>query len=201
MTPTAISCSPYNCGATACKTACTSNADCFSTNFVCTGTACTPATNLQVRLRALTMGSTQQITPYFQIINNSTAGMPAIPLSQLTVRYWYTTDTTAPSQTPFCDYALLSCSNISYGGTSFVAVSPAKTGANYYFQFGFTAGAGNLNANGGTTGDIQLRWSKSDFSAYSQADDYSYNGAAAFTATTKVTVYRSGTLIYGTEPP
>ena len=31
--------------------------------------------------------------------------------------------------------------------------------------------------------------------------DYSFNGLNAFTATTKVTVYRVGTLVYGTEPP
>ena len=36
---------------------------------------------------------------------------------------------------------------------------------------------------------------------YTQANDYSLNGAAAFTTTTKVTVYRVGVLVYGTEPP
>jgi hypothetical protein len=199
--PNATSCSPYACGTGACKTTCTTNTDCFSTNFVCTGGACTPAVNLQVRLK---VGSNQSnfITPNMQIVNNSTAGMPAVPLSQLTVRYWYTTDTTAPSQSSACDYSSLpgNCGAISYGPTSFVAVSPAVTGANYYFQFGFTSTAGSLNANGGSTGDIQLRWNKSDFSNFTQTNDYSYNGAASYTATTKVTVYRNGTLIYGTEP-
>jgi hypothetical protein len=199
-TPTTSSCSPYVCGTGACKTTCATNADCLGPLFVCTGTACTPATNLTVQLKEINIGSTQQITPNFRIINNGTS---AVPLSELTVRYWYTIDIAAPTQSPNCDYTLLpgNCPALVYSAASFVAVSPARTGADYYFQFGFTAAAGSLAANGGgATGDIQLRWNKTTFTNYDQTNDYSYNAAAAYTATTKVTVYRNGTLIYGTEP-
>jgi hypothetical protein len=199
-TPTTSSCSPYNCGTGACKTTCTSNADCINSNYVCTGTACTPATNLQVKLYAGTVGANAWISPHFQIVNNSASGMPAVPLSELTVRYWYTNDTAAASSMPNCDYAQLTCANISYGASSFVVVSPARTKADRYFQFGFTTGAGSLAANGASTGEIQLRWAKTDFSSYDQASDYSYNGSTSYAVTTNVTVYRNGTLIYGTEP-
>jgi hypothetical protein len=167
---------------------------------VCTGATCTPATNLQVLLLAGTVGATAWITPHIQIVNKSAAGMAAVPLSQLTVRYWYTNDTAAASSMPNCDYALLNCANISYGASSFVVVSPARTKADRYFQFGFASGAGSLAANGGSTGEIQLRWAKTDYSNYDQASDYSYNGSTSYVATTAVTVYRNGTLIYGTEP-
>jgi len=207
VAPTATSCSPYGCGSGACKTTCTANADCFDANFICTGGACTPAVNLQVQLKMGTTGNTGQLAPHLRIINNSTTGMPALPLSDLTVRYWYTIDTTPPSQTSNCDYATRGCGQLT--GQSFTAVNPARTNANYYFQFGFSgtatlAAGGNVgdgNSGPSTTGEIQLRLNKSDFSVYMQSNDYSYNGVTTYTATTKVTVYRKGTLIYGTEPP
>jgi Cellulose binding domain len=209
VAPAAVSCSPYACGTTGCKTTCTTNADCFSANFACTGGACTPAVNLQVQLAMGTTGTTAQISPHFKIINNSTAGMAAVPLSELTVRYWYTIDAGSTTQAANCDYATRACAQLNYGATSFVTVNPAKTNADRYFEFGFKTGAGSLAAGGNastdtspsTTGEIQLRINKSDFSNYTQTNDYSYNGVTGYTATTKVTVYRNGTLIYGTEPP
>jgi hypothetical protein len=82
---------------------------------------------------------------------------------------------------------------------SFVQVTPAVTGANFYFQVGFTAGAGTL-APGTNTNQIQLRFNKNDFSNYNEVDDYSYLATTTFTTTTKVTAYLNGALIYGTEP-
>jgi hypothetical protein len=209
VAPAAVSCSPYACGTTGCKTTCTANTDCFSANFACTGGACTPAVNLQVQLAMGTTGTNSQVKPHLKIINNSTSSMPAVPLSELTVRYWYTIDAGSTTQTANCDYATRDCAQLSYGATSFVTVNPAKTNADRYFEFGFRTGAGSLAAGGNassdtspsTTGEIQLRINKSDFSNYTQTNDYSYNGVTGYTATTKVTVYRNGTLIYGTEPP
>ncbi len=94
---------------------------------------------------------------------------------------------------------MVGCPNIAYGASSYVVVSPARTKADRYFQFGFTSGAGSL-AVGATTGDVELQWAKSDWSYFDQSNDYSYNGSASYKATTTITVYRNGTLVYGTEP-
>jgi hypothetical protein len=128
----------------------------------------------------------------FKLFNNGTT---PIPLSEMTLRYWYTIDTTQ-TQTAFIDYAAVGNGNVPL---SFVAVSPAKTNADFYLQVSFAAAAGNLAA-GANTSDIQARFNKNDFSAYNEANDYSYTGSLSFMTTTKVTVYRLGVLVYGTEP-
>jgi hypothetical protein len=87
------------------------------------------------------------------------------------------------------------CGNIT---RNWIAVSPAKTNADFYYLIGFAAAAGNLNA--GATAEFQLGWHKNDWSNFTQTNDYSYNGAAGFTTTTNVTVYRVGAPVYGTEP-
>lgn len=159
---------------------------------------------LTVRLKAaVTAANPQWITQTFQLTNNGTT---AVPLSDLVVRYWYTYDTTPiVAQTAACDYSFLAgnCTNVIHNGptpTPFVQVTPARTGADFYYQFSFSTAAGSLAANGGTTGDIGLRFSKNNFVVYTQAGDYSYNASASFAVTTKVTVYRAGNLVYGTEP-
>jgi hypothetical protein len=147
--------------------------------------------------------TTAWITQTFQITNNGTT---AVPLSDLTVRYWYTYDTTPiVAQTAACDYSFLAgnCTNIVFNGPTpapFVAVT-GRMNADYYYQFGFAAAAGSLAATNGTTGDIGLRFSKNNFANFTQAGDYSYNGSASLAVTTNVTVYRAGVLVYGNEPP
>jgi hypothetical protein len=126
-------------------------------------------------------------------------------MTELTVRYWYTVDSAAPvpAQSANCNYSHLpnSCAALAYNAP-FVAVSPARTGADYYFQFGFTTMAGNLPtgvANGGK--DIQFQWNKNNWSNFTQTGDYSFNNqTASWVTTTAVTVYRNGFLVYGTEP-
>jgi hypothetical protein len=46
-----------------------------------------------------------------------------------------------------------------------------------------------------------VQWHKNDWTNYTQANDYSFNNATAFTTTMNVTVYRVGVLVYGNEPP
>ncbi len=53
---------------------------------------------------------------------------------------------------------------------------------------------------GATTGNIQYRISKSDWSAFNEANDYSYKVAAASDTNSRITVYYRGQLISGTEP-
>ncbi len=126
-----------------------------------------------------------------QVQNNGTA---ALNLSTVKVRYWYTIDG-LQSQTFSCDYAQIGCANIT--GT-FTRMSNSATTANHYFEMGFAAGS---LAPGASTGDIQIRFYKTDYTTYTQSNDYSFNASMiTYAQNTKVTAYASGALIFGTEP-
>lgn len=113
----------------------------------------TPALRLQYRVADPTSPSDNQIKPHFNIVNSGTT---AVPLSELTIRYWYTNDGNQP-QVYDCDHASRGCSNIS---ASFVTI-PAVTGANTYLQLSFSAGAGSLAA-AQQSGEIQTRLHNQD---------------------------------------
>jgi len=197
VTPATVNCSPYLCGTGACKTTCASNSDCLAPNFVCVGTSCSSATMLTVKLKVDITTPNLWITTAYQITNNGTT---AVPMSDLTLKYWYTYDTTpVVAQASGCNYAQTppaACANITFA--TWTAVSPARTNADYYFQIGFVAAAGSIAP--GATAEFQVQWHKNDWSNFTLTNDYSFNNSAAFATTTKVTVYRLGTLVYGTEP-
>ena len=145
------------------------------------------------------------VAPHFKIFNTSTTN--TITLSQITLRYWYTEEgtdgvtvaTTPIAQQAACDFSATAggCPNVNM---SFVQVTPAVTGANFFFLVGFASGAGTLAPNTNTS-DIQLRFNKTGFSSnYNEADDYSYLSTTTYTTTMKVTAYLNGALVYGTEP-
>ena len=202
VTPATNSCTPFICGTNACKTTCATSADCISAAYMCSGGSCIQAVNLTVKTETKNASNVDFVYFDIRIINNGTT---AVPLSQITVKYWYTWDVstdagTQPNETAACTYTLGAapgnCGNVT---TSFGAVSPVHTGADHYFQLGFTTAAGSLAA--GATAEIGPGFNKNDFSAFTQTNDYSYNSATAFATTTKVTVYLGGALVYGVEPP
>jgi len=185
-------CSPYACSAGACRTSCTSNADCASPN-VCLGTVCAPPLNLKVQYHTREMSPNDAgIQPALRVFNNGTT---PVALSTLTIRYWYTIDTNV-SEFAVTDFAAIGNSNIVLSN---VAVSPARLLADHYLQVGFTSGAGNLAA-GGNTGEIQVRFHKNDFSNYLEANDYSYNPVTTYVDWNRVTLYHLGVLVWGIEP-
>ena len=130
------------------------------------------------------------VKPGLQVVNTGTAD---IDLSTLTVRYWFTADAGTASFQGFCDYAQMGCSRVS---TSFGAVSPARPGADHYLEVHFT---GTLD-NGVSTGPIQLRFHKQDFSPFDETNDHSYGTNTSYAPSTKITAYIDGKLVWGTEP-
>jgi hypothetical protein len=170
---------------------CLVNADC--TTNICTAGSCRSPWRVQYRAQ-VTMASTQQIQPFFQIISS---GGATAPLSEFTLRYWYTQDV-AQAQAANCDYALIGNGNVTF---TFAAVTPARTGADTYMQVGFAAGAGSL-VGGTSSGEIQTRIHDATFAAYTQTGDYSYDPTkTAYADWDHVTLYHNGALVWGVEPP
>lgn len=132
----------------------------------------------------------EQIKPHFNIVNKGNS----LPLSELTLRYWFARDGES-SQLVECDYAAVQCNAIT--GETITTAETAVTDT--YLQLNFAPAAGILLGNH-ETGNIQLRIHKTDWQPYDELNDYSYNGAASFTESQQVTLYHNGQLIWGEEP-
>jgi Cellulose binding domain len=150
----------------------------------------------------------------FHVAISNHGAMPQA-LSELTLRYWFTAEGVT-TFTAHMYYAALSTITTSTLAQAFVPLSaastpPATAKADTYMQVSFTAGAGSIPAMG-STNDIQLEFNDSSYQATeTEADDYSYTatdtkancegGNNVLTCqTTTITLYRSGTLVWGTEP-
>lgn len=140
-----------------------------------------------------TMPNDNQIKPHVQLVNT---GFADIPLSEMKIRYWFTSDTPSPEQA-WIDYALLGASKIT---TTFVSPPVSAASADRYLEVGFTTTAGTLLA-GASTGEIQLRFNKTDWSNYNEANDASYDGTRTdYQPSMNITAYRNGLLLWGKEP-
>ena len=135
--------------------------------------------------------------PTLQITNNGTT---AVPLADLTMRYWYTYDTTpVVAQADMCNYAHAACEVRERLARTWAAVTPREDQRGLLLSSRIQRRRRQLKP--GATAEFQVGFHKNDWSNFTQANDYSFNAATAFTTTTKVTVYRVGALVYGTEPP
>ena len=136
-----------------------------------------------------------QLYAHFQIINTGTA---PVPLSSLTMRYWFTDEAPADPLAFACDYALVNCSNIT---SKFVVLPSPATKANTYLEIGFTAAAGSI-APGQSSGEIQTRIHHVNWSNFITTDSYSFISDPSFVYkdTQTVTLYLNGVLVWGVEP-
>ncbi len=137
-----------------------------------------------------TAASDNQIKPGLAIVNTSTS---SVDLSTVTARYYFTRDGGSSTVNVWCDWAAMGCGNVKW---KVVPMSSPKAGADTYLEVTFV---GSLAA-GKATGDIQLRMSKGDWSAFNETNDYSRNTSTTYADNAKITAYRSGALAWGTEP-
>jgi hypothetical protein len=131
------------------------------------------------------------IKPNIKIVNNDQV---AVAYNQLTARYWFTAENFAGINT-WIDYAQLGSSQVSM---KYVALAQPLNGALGYIEYSFNAATSLLP--GTNSGPIQSRLSNKDYGVFNETDDYSYQNGNAYAANSHITLYRNGSLVWGTEP-
>jgi len=140
-----------------------------------------------------------QLYADYEIFNTGTSTVPtAVPLSSLTMRYWFTNENPNDPLVFACDYALVNCSNIT---SKFVTLATPVALANTFLEIGFTSGAGTLKP-GQNSGEIQTRIHHQNYSNFLTAQSYSFISDPSFVYkdTPTVTLYLNGVLVWGVEP-
>lgn len=149
--------------------------------------------NLNIQMFNGTLAATTNgIAPRIKLYNT---GDTNITLSDVVLRYYYTIDG-EKSQSFWCDWSTAGSSNVT---GEFVKMSSPKTDADYYLEIGFTSGAGSLQPGQGI--EVQARFSKIDWTNYTQTGDYSFSATNNnYVDHNKMTGYIGGNLSYGIEP-
>ena len=172
---------------------------CTAAGLACAALVTAPASaatdSLTAQYRTSASGATaDQSEPWLEITNTGTT---TVPLAGVTLRYYFKADGAATTYRFACSWAVLGCGNVT--GTFGTLANPTAT-ADRYLEIGFTAGAGSLSP-GQNTGDLQLRFYRSDWQTLTQSDDYSFNGAqTSYANAPKVTLQRGGAVLWGTAP-
>ncbi|MFE9856355.1 glycoside hydrolase family 6 protein [Streptomyces sp. NPDC005780] len=131
-----------------------------------------------------------QIRMGLQLVNT---GSTAVDLSTVKLRYWFTPEAGASTFGTSCDWAVIGCGNLTHS----VKTNGSVAGASHYLEVSF--GSGTLAA-GASTGEIQMRLNKSDWSNFNEADDYSRSTSTSYADASKVGLYVTGALAWGTAP-
>ncbi|MFE9815309.1 glycoside hydrolase family 6 protein [Streptomyces sp. NPDC005773] len=131
-----------------------------------------------------------QIRMGLQLVNT---GSTAVDLSTVKLRYWFTPEAGASTFGTSCDWAVIGCGNLTHS----VKTNGSAAGASHYLEVSF--GSGTLAA-GASTGEIQMRLNKSDWSNFNEADDYSRSTSTSYADAAKVGLYVTGALAWGTAP-
>ncbi len=132
------------------------------------------------------------IKSHLQIENNDTIG---VAYSEITVRYWFTAENYAGINT-WIDFAQLGNDKVSM---KYVSLPEPHEGAFGYIEYGFDASLGDLLPGGGS-GPIESRFANTDWSNFDETGDYSFLSNSSYVENKKITLYRNGQLVWGTEP-
>ncbi len=149
-----------------------------------------PSIDLQYRTSA-SGPRVDQVEPWFVLRNN---GSSPIALSSVKIRYYFGADSPQQQYRFACSWAVVSCSTVT--GT-FGTIAGGDPGADRYLEVGFTSGT---LAPGASTGDLQLRYYRSDWQRITQSDDYSYHPRSAYAASSRIAVLVDGAVVSGTPP-
>jgi hypothetical protein len=146
-----------------------------------------PAVDLAYRTANLA-AQTQDAKPEFILTDT---GDSVVPLDRIELRYWFTDDS-GQSFNFHCDWARLGCGTI---------LSEFKTTASgeQYLSLRFSPQAGELQP-GEDSGEIKIRFNRSDWSPFDQTNHYSFAPQAEYAGWQNVTVYFDDQLVWGTEP-
>ncbi|MBD0669753.1 cellulose binding domain-containing protein [Streptomyces sp. CBMA156] len=137
---------------------------------------------------------TAQAAPWLKVVNTGSA---PVALNQVRLRYYFKADSPSAAYRFACDWAVRGCANVT--GT-FGTIGEPGAAADRYLEIGFTAGAGTL-APGADSGDLQLRFHRSDWQSVEQGDDYSFgNTQTGYANWAKVTASVAGAQVWGTAP-
>jgi len=121
-------------------------------------------------------------------------GNVPVDYADLSVRYWFTAEAST-SLNHWIDFAKLGTGNIS---GQFIA-NQQRSNADTYFELTVAPALGKLYPRS-STGNIQYRIAKTNWSAFDETNDHSYKTAGLFAENNKITAYYKGQLIYGEEP-
>ncbi len=154
------------------------------------------SSTLRLQFKAgTTADPTNNPGPQFRLFNDSTT---AVDLTKVEIRYWYTEEGTSAQQV-VVDWAGRQPSGTTI--TPFLSPSIQATtqgSQTNYVRYLFNSGVGVLNP--GEDVEIQSRFNKTDWSNYTQANDWSYTAFTSFTNWTHLTAYLNGVKVWGQEP-
>jgi hypothetical protein len=143
-----------------------------------------------------TNNNTSSPHPQIRIINNGTS---TANLNNTEVRYWINCDCTGQAVQAFVDWAGKMPQGTSLGSNVQIsAVSVARGTQTGYISIKFS---GNITLLPNEYVEVQARFNKSDWSAMTQSNDWSFSNSQSWLTYNKLTGYSSGTLIWGQEPP
>lgn len=146
----------------------------------------------QLKVWTKVSGSNANTIAHYLKLDNE--GNTPLNYADLRIRYWFTADGPSPLRY-YLDYAAMGSSWVK---GVFRQPNVLLNGADNYLELSFTRGDSLYPAS--STGNLQQRIAKTDWSDFNQADDWSALPGIAWAENTHVTVYLKDQLVYGALP-
>jgi endoglucanase len=125
----------------------------------------------------------------FIIVNT---GTQPVPLKQLELFYWISSQDRPQSLEFHCDWAAIGCENLA-GDFS------AGAGGNAYLRLQFGSNSPTLSP-GADTGEIKIRFNRTDWSEFRQDGDFSFSPATSYVEWRRVSLTLGGQQVWGQAP-